>query len=408
MRKRVLVAEESDTNRRIAETVLRQNGFEVVSVSSADKAKEVLQFARPDLIIVGGDLKTADGQPYFERLTENPKTASIPLMLFDSAEQADLPFPPEVIIPSPFDPQEFVQRVTAFTGQGAAASPPNPLSQMHADDEFLDAALGLDRIDVTDSEVLDRTSMPGKGIPIGKNSERLVGFDHVENDTEDLSDSSRVESVMMRDEKAEKKRPAPPASTQTSKLEIMEDQYGLSDPGAFKEQNNELNHDYDWFINSMREEVGEQGPKPAQPAQTKLTESARIRTITKPVPAENPFADLTDQSSAAQQGGGKRRNAGVDKFIDEFKKEIERIKTSESESIFIEETHKDSGGSDQGLAWEETLEKVSPEQVEIFTRQLASELAEKIAAKIAAKIDPDRLMQLIKSEILAHYKNQLR
>jgi CheY-like chemotaxis protein len=211
MRKRVLVAEASDTNRRIAETVLRQNGFEVVSVPSAEKAREVLQFARPDLIIIGGDLKIADGAPFYERLADNAKTASIPLLLFEPSEPVDLPFPPEVIIPSPFDPQEFVQRVIAFTGQGAAASmPPNPLSQMTADDELIDAALGLDRIDVTDSEILDRTALPGQGIRIASNAERLVGFDHVEPEAEELSDSKRVESVMMLDENAAKHPPSPP------------------------------------------------------------------------------------------------------------------------------------------------------------------------------------------------------
>ena len=41
MRKRVLLAEQSDAIRGVAETVLRQNGFEVIPITTAEKALEV-------------------------------------------------------------------------------------------------------------------------------------------------------------------------------------------------------------------------------------------------------------------------------------------------------------------------------------------------------------------------------
>ncbi len=406
MRKRVLVAEASDTNRRVAETLLRQNGFEVISVSAVDKAREVLQFSRPDLLIIGGDLMTANHQPFFDEITANPKFATIPLMIFEPLTPVDLPFPPEVVIHLPFEPLEFVQRVSTFTGMANGPSTPNPLSAMSADDAFLDAALGLDRIDVTDSEVMDQTKLANKTAQVPVTTDKLVGFDHVEND-EKHSESAKVESVMIRDDKAVPVK-QPPKSSGTSKLEIMTDQYGLSDPSQFNPDPETQQHDYDWFVNSMREEIGG-APKPAmpQPATSTVNESGKLRIQTRPMPNEDALADVGPSSHRipSTSGVGSRpKTAGVEKFIDEFKKEIERIRSNEPDSIFVEE-QKDAP-SGESLKWEESLEKVTTEQVQLFTQQLAASLAEKIAEKIIGRIDPDKLLQLVKAEIIAYHKEK--
>lgn len=97
---------------------------------------------------------------------------------------------------------------------------------------------------------------------------------------------------------------------------------------------------------------------------------------------------------------GSRSSVGVEKFIDEFKKEIELLRSSETEDLALESDKSRSNRSGQ-LAWEDTVEKITFEQVDLFTRQVASELAEKLASKIAAKLDPDKLLQLIKDEVIA-------
>ncbi len=52
------------------------------------------------------------------------------------------------------------------------------------------------------------------------------------------------------------------------------------------------------------------------------------------------------------------------------------------------------------------MEKVAPTQVEILAKQLAAEIAERIAQKIVSKIDPDKLLQMIKAELVAHFKEK--
>ena len=56
MRKRVLIAEPSEITIVTAETVLRQNGFEVIAVSSGDMALQILELSKPHLIIANGSL----------------------------------------------------------------------------------------------------------------------------------------------------------------------------------------------------------------------------------------------------------------------------------------------------------------------------------------------------------------
>jgi hypothetical protein len=158
----------------------------------------------------------------------------------------------------------------------------------------------------------------------------------------------------------------------------------------------------------MRDEIG-QPQQSGQPAPSKTGGQHSIPTAEKAVSDDDPFADIVKESSntpSAGLSGSKPRTAGVDKFIDEFKREIERIKTSEPESIVLEEAQANCATSGAQLLWEETLEQVTPEQVQIFTRQLANELAVKIAEKITSKIDPEKLLQLIKSELIAHYKKK--
>jgi hypothetical protein len=58
------------------------------------------------------------------------------------------------------------------------------------------------------------------------------------------------------------------------------------------------------------------------------------------------------------------------------------------------------------MNWEDTVEKLTPDKVALFTRQLAYDLAEKLAIRIAAKIDPDKLLNLIKAEVIARAQQE--
>ncbi len=416
MRKRVLLAEQSDAIRGVAETALRQNGFEVISVGTAEKALEVLKFTRPDLIIVGGELTTIDQRPLYEKVRSHPKGGSVAMLLFGDSSD-DLPFPPEVVLGRPFDSEEFLEKVRTFSGlsgQEQRHAAPNPLEEASLDDDFLDAALGIDRINVTDSEVMDKTVSGAKNLG-PRPPDKFIGLDNVEKEQEKSNESGKVESVMIRDSDAtdihhpeqEGKKPCSPSAT--GKLEILTDQYGLSDPDALRPETEGQVHDYEWFIDEMRREAVDPLPSPRRPADTPPDEVPTPEfTTSEPASLIDPVTP-PPSASGPPDVSSKEKGRGADKFLDEFKKEVEKLQSDVPESVNLkpqQSTHESSGKGKR--VWQESTESLAPNEISLFTRQLHTKLAEKIAEKIMTKIDSEELLNLLKSEILTHTRNKPR
>jgi CheY-like chemotaxis protein len=397
MHRRVLLAEDSDTVRGAAESALRQNGFEVISVVSGEKALEVLELSRPDLIVVGSSLEGRGQQPLYEQIQEDPKVSAIPLLLLAEPHETDLPLPREVIISKPVEPREFMEKVNTFVGRSVQpqAASSNPLSDAQLEDELLDAALGLDQIDVTDSEVMDKTQV-SSGQKKRRSAEEMVGFDHDSADDKD-TDSGKVESLMIRDEDSEIRQPEDKGRqkdkmSSSGKLEILNDQYGLIDGEAANLEHENRAHDYHWFINEMQKDTqGFAGSTSAETPDSQATPSDL--TFSEP-------SSMVDPVTPSSGADAKQPPAGADKFIDEFKKEMQKIHSTEPESVTITDGEGSKGAAGEGLGWQDTLEKMTSEQLEVFTAQFVKELADRIAQLIAAKIDSDKLLGLLKREII--------
>lgn len=393
MRRRILVCEQADAVRSVAETVLRQNGFEVISVADVSRAREVLDFSRPDLIIAGADLKSNDQTFFYEALQQDNNTSSIPLLVIAPMGGGDVGLPPEVVIPRPFDPKDFISRVNVFVGKGES---PGPTSQQPAatplgtlDDDFLDAALGIDSLDVTDSEVMDTTTgariQPSSTSGIKRNA-----------------DSGRVESLMIRDEDAEiqhsEKKKQTEQPSESGKLDIMSDsdQYGLHNLEAGEGADSDKEHDYDWFIESMREEVG---AKPSEAKKPEVTPDDQELQFTATSASVDPVTPGPSKSPSQKGAAG-----GVEKFIDEFKKEIAQLQDEQTDAPI--DTITQSAGEDaiSGHDWEEVVEKLSDENISQFLNKLAEVIGAQIADKIISKLDSDKLLALIRSELVARVK----
>ncbi len=405
MHKRILIAEASDAVRNAAESILRQNGFEVISVSTSDKALEVIEFTRPDLLVVGSDL-AASGRPFYERLQQEPRTASLPMLLISDAEATNLPFPDEVLVPQPLDPRSFLQKVMVFAGQNQATHGPaeaDPLSDTSLEDEMLDAALGLDQIQVTESEVMDKAVMPPSTAK-KPSSDKMVGLGSATDADDEASDSGRVESIMIESDSTDivqkPKSKAPPSTGTTGKLDIVRDQYGLSDPDSLNPGDSDASHDYEWFVNEMRSDNQPSAPGNKPPSKVDPNESVGLSVI-DPSAMVDPITSPPASTSTPDQSA---KGTGVEKFIEEFKKEVEKINADQPESIVISETEPQGEGKSGRMEWDEKLEDLTPEQMQIFTREFTAELADRLAERIAAKIDDVKLLALLKHEIVAQLK----
>ena len=396
MAKRVLIAEASDTIRGVATTVLRQNGYEVISVATAQKALEVLNHTSPNLIITGSNLAGPGGSLFHERVTSDNRFAATPILLFVEPGQPSPACPDEAVMKLPFDPKDFLDRVATFTAATSPiqqSSPPNPLDGAGLEDAAIDVALGLDHIEVTGSEVMNKTTI--ERVKKKKVTDKMIGYEHSDTTDTSMSDSSRVDSIMIRDESSDIKpgtdAPHSPTPLNASgKLDILNasDQYGIANPEDFAGPAGDANHDYDWFINEMKRES--QGAPVSASADAASTSQGISVTDTA------SYVDPITPSPGSPPGGET-----VEKFIDEFKKEVDKIHDSEPQSIVVEADSATNGGPSVEHGWEDSLERISPEQIKLFKREFVTLLAEKIASKIVDKIDSQKLLSMLKNEILA-------
>jgi DNA-binding response OmpR family regulator len=396
MHRRVLIAEQADTVRAVAEAVLRQNGYDVIAVTAAEKAREVLELSKPDLLIIGADLAAPDGTPYYERLRKDSRTAQIPTLLIEPPDKTPITISDLTVVPRPLDPQDFLQKVTLALAGGGVVSPNGPLASADIDDDFLDAALGLGNIDVTSSEVMDKTGL-GLHIPGSATGEKPIGMEaHQEKKTGE-SGGNKVEAIVldMKSSRVTSRTPGRKAPVEgTGKLEILTDQYGLEKPLPAVE-NEHANHDYDWFIDAIKEDN-----TPTTPGKGSLHEtgglviSERSALVDPSTPGPTPSYQAVPPPP------------GVEKFIDEFKKEMQQLREVDSDTAIPEVKTIKGAGAGEKLDWEEKLEQIGPTEMEMFTREFARELGHRVAEIIAAKIDPDKLMRLIRAEVVERYQKK--
>ena len=122
-------------------------------------------------------------------------------------------------------------------------------------------------------------------------------------------------------------------------------------------------------------------------------------------PQGTPNEGTPPATPEASAQPAQQKSPGPDKFIDEFKKEMDKIRSDEPESVTINDG--DKAAEDRGsLSWQDSLEKMTPEQIGVFTRQFVRELADRVAQLIAAKVDEDKLLALLKKEIISRIEKK--
>jgi two-component system cell cycle response regulator DivK len=82
--KTILLVEDNEVNRRLAEFLLQSQGYEVREAASAQQAFEILAGERPDLIVMDIQLPDMDGLEATRRLKEQPLLRNIPVVAVTS------------------------------------------------------------------------------------------------------------------------------------------------------------------------------------------------------------------------------------------------------------------------------------------------------------------------------------
>ena len=397
MRKRVLIAENSDITRVAAETILRQNGFEVIAVSSGDKAFQVLEHSKPHLIIANSSLQGKDKSRFIHGLQAEPALSTIPVILLADENESGLTG--QIKVNLPLDPSDLLSKIydMANDSKKPKEDADQPLSES-PEDELLDEALGLDEIDVTDSEVMNQ----GETTKVKKKKkvvEKMIGIDHVEEET-DIS--GQIGSVNLDAKSGKINKSGKPSQSKTGKLDIVSghDQFGLGDESLLENANENADHDYDWFVNEMKNDVI--NPKSAQ--KKKTAAQPESLKVTKPADQLERVTVSSKKSSDSGKTASGKKPGGVEKFIEEFKKEVESFGNESSRNV-IDAKSKPAATAKPAIVSSDPVENITIDQVEVFTRQFVSDLADRVAARIANKIDAQKLMSLLKNEIVSKARN---
>lgn len=121
--RRILLIEDNAVNRRLAQFLLKSQGYEVWEVTSAPEAFETLKERRPDLILMDVQLPGMDGLTATRQLKADPGTRDIPVLAVTSYamkgdEAKALAAGCSGYVTKPIDKTLFLQAVAEALGRG--------------------------------------------------------------------------------------------------------------------------------------------------------------------------------------------------------------------------------------------------------------------------------------------------
>ncbi|MEA2383187.1 MAG: hypothetical protein QOH72_3158 [Solirubrobacteraceae bacterium] len=115
----VLLAEDDEDVRALAELVLRREGYEVTAVADGHAALEAAEKRTPALAVLDVSMPRMDGLEAARRLRERPETHDVPIMLLTArVTEADRARGREAGVDAqldkPFSPAVLAERVRAL------------------------------------------------------------------------------------------------------------------------------------------------------------------------------------------------------------------------------------------------------------------------------------------------------
>jgi two-component system cell cycle response regulator DivK len=80
VKKRILVVEDQEDNRRILRDMLGNAGYELIEPESGEEALKAVETQRPDLILMDIQLPVMDGHEAARRIKSNPDMNAVPII----------------------------------------------------------------------------------------------------------------------------------------------------------------------------------------------------------------------------------------------------------------------------------------------------------------------------------------
>jgi CheY-like chemotaxis protein len=115
----ILVVEDNETNQMLTIAVLQRDGYRVVVAGNAAEARQQIEEAAPDLILMDVQLPGEDGLAFTRDLRRDPATGSIPIVAMTAhAMQGDAQLAIDAgcsgYISKPIDTRALAQQVRKY------------------------------------------------------------------------------------------------------------------------------------------------------------------------------------------------------------------------------------------------------------------------------------------------------
>jgi len=148
-----------------------------------------------------------------------------------------------------------------------------------------------------------------------------------------------------------------------------------------------------------REATGEKPPEPQDATPVGQQVSLDQKAVKAETPAQKKKPADEKRKSKSDSKEPETHGEAIDKFITEFKKEVDKITGDTADQITVATIAADDSESPSpdDLNWEERLEKVSEDQIRLMSREIVHALAEQVAKQLVARVDPDVVYHLIKA-----------
>jgi len=333
--KKILVVENSPTIISVADSLLRQRGYDVTCLTDGQTAYQFARTEKPDLILTALGIPGLNGLELCKKISSDAIIGGIPIILLIG--EKDVAYLDKIDlcgargrIKKPFSPKELLNIVEKYTSSGGDKPAPKLVDQSADGAPRLKAKVEPSEVGTATHTVLGKTKTDSV-----KKHETVFNLEW-----EDLKDEAENMA-------ASNNKPG----LDDSGLILEEDQYGLTrlSEETIPFSQKQKDEDYDWFIGEMKKEIEDTGPN-------KKNEAA-------PTPKPKPGVAYHDLGTPTSKDESKYRQ-----FLDQFKQDADIINQRKPQS---------DGGID--INW------------------LADRIAEKLAQKIVEKIDRQEIKRVIVS-----------
>jgi CheY-like chemotaxis protein len=353
---KILVIDDSPTMRSVAESSLRQKGYEVMLADGIQKGLELIKFNKPEFLLLDYSLPDIDCGAMCRRLRHDEESKDIPLVVLLSC--AELNMKGELtecgadgFIVKPFTAKELVSTVEEIVAKKvpkkSAAEQEKESAQAAEGDKLYDG----DKIEF-DSMLIDTSGKP-----------KLPQKDTFE----ETSVSLDLGSIQ-------------PTSGPVEENIISAD--NLSDSSKIKTDSDQsLSHDYEWFVSEIKKDMKENDEEKTKAETEIIDENTSVDFMAK--------INLEDESKSAPKKEEAPPDEEFEHFLSDFKKEMEGVDVG-GESFNVS-TRKEEKSTEERA---ETIRHQSLDRDKLAD-QIVEKISEKIAQQIASKIDRDFLKETI-------------